>query len=232
MNTETNNGGDQQTQPGAAAGATTDAANPNTQPVTAPADVDGQGDGGTKTGEDAGKTGGEGEKGAGDGQQKPEATGAPEQYEQFTVPEGYVLEGPRLELAVEKFKGWGFTQAQAQEAIDAFCKADGENATIMQQAAEAAIAQKREAWADQARQQLGDKFDAEVGLAKTALASLNNPALVEAFETEGWGNHPELIKVFAHFGRLSRDSGMDGVGSPGGTQAPRSIEDRMYPGKT
>lgn len=232
MNTDTNTGGDQQTQTGAADGDANQAANPEAQGSNVTPPAEGQGNGGNNAGGDAGNQGEQGDKGADDGQNKPDVPGAPESYEQFNVPEGYVLDGPRLELAVEKFKGWGFNQAQAQEAIDAFCKADGENATIMQQAAEQAIAAKREAWADQARQQLGDKFDAEVGLAKTALASLNNPALTEAFETEGWGNHPELIKVFAHFGRLSRDSGMDGIGSPGGTQSGRSIEDRMYPSKT
>lgn len=231
MNTEnTNTGGDQQTQTGATGGEANQAANPEAQGSTATPPAEGQGNGGD-AGSAAGNEGTQGDKAAGDGQQQPPA-GAPEQYEQFTVPEGYVLEGPRLELAIEKFKGWGFNQAQAQEAIDAFCKADGENATIMQAAAEQAISAKREAWADQARQELGDKFNEEVGYAKTALANFGDEKLIAAYESEGWGNHPEMIKLLAKVGRLSRDSSMDGIGSQGGTQTQRSIEDRMYPSKT
>lgn len=229
MNTEnTDNGGTQQTNSGADAGAANQAANPEANPSTATGTAEGQGNGGDNAGGTAGNAGEQGDKGTGDGQ-KPEAQGAPESYEPFNVPEGYTLEGPRLELAQEKFKAWGFDQTRAQEAIEAFVQADKENSTIMQQAAEQATAQKREVWAQQSKEQLGDKFDAEVAYAKTALASLNNPKLVEAFETEGWGNHPELIKVFAHLGRISRDSAVDGIGSPGGTQQAVDIAKRMYP---
>lgn len=231
MNTEnTNTGGDQQTQTGATGGEANQAANPEAQGSTATPPAEGQGNGGD-AGSAAGNEGTQGDKAAGDGQQQPPA-GAPEQYEQFTVPEGYVLEGPRLEMAIEKFKGWGFNQAQAQEAIDAFCKADGENATIMQAAAEQATAQKREAWGQQAMAKFGDKFDAEVAYAKTALANFGTDELITAFVEEGWGNHPAMLEFFGKIGRLSRDSSMDGIGSQGGTQTQRSIEDRMYPSKT
>ena len=62
-------------------------------------------------------------------------------------------------------------------------------------------------------------------VAKTAVQATQNPKLLEAFNEMGWGNHPELIKAFAFFGKMMRDSGSE-VGSPGGTEQPKKPWER------
>lgn len=236
MQVEDNTEG-QQPNPGQGDAATA-AANPQAEQGTDPAKAQGQGNGGDNAGGDAGKqgdaAGAGGEGGAGDGQDKTgdesAATGAPESYTDFTLPDGYALEGPRLEVAHEKFKELKLSQAQAQGLVDLYCQFDGENQAVLKQAVEDAVAAKREGWGAQAREELGDKYDAEVAFAKTAVQATENPKLLQSFNEEGWGNHPELIKAFAFFGKMMRDSPIDGIGSAsGGADEKKQPWERMYP---
>lgn len=240
MNTEnTNPDVGQQPNPGAVAGAATEAANPNGQPATVQGSSDGQGNGGNDAGGDAGKQGGADGAGAegktDDGQDKskdtPELTGAPEAYGDFALPEGFTLDGDRKDLALSLFRDSNLSQAGAQKYIDAFTKLVGEDEGVRAQAMEAAVQQQRDDWAKQAKTELGDKYDEAVGFARTAVQATNRPELIKAFDELGWGNHPELIRAFEFFGRSMRDSPIDGI-STGGSAAPaRSLEDRMYPTK-
>ena len=239
MNTaDTNNAAGQQPNPGEGEGAVTDAANPNGQQASAPVVSEGQGEGGDKAGNNAGnqgeqgKTGGEG--GTGDGQDKtddnnPVLTGAPEAYTDFTLPEGFKLEGERAEVAQALFRDLGLSQAGAQRAIDHFIKTVGEDATMQQQAMEAAVAQQRDDWAKQAKTELGDKYDETVAFARTAVQALQNPKLVAAFDEQGWGNHPELLKAFGTMGQMMRDSPIDGIGSEGASPEKKKPWNAMYP---
>lgn len=238
MNTDTETNAGQQPNPGAVDGAsTTEAAKPNEQPATASAVVEGQGDGGDKPGGDAGNQGDatkpDGEGGTGDGQkdtdEAPVLTGAPEAYADYTLPEGFVLDGERKEAAESFFREANMSQAGAQRAIDMFTKLVSEDAAVQQQAMEAAVAQQRDDWAKQAKTELGDKYEATVAYARTAVQSLQNPALITAFDELGWGNHPELLKAFGQFGQMMRDSPVDGIGSSGGAKPKEHAWNRMYP---
>jgi len=213
--------------PGGGEQGTNDAAKQQETTATAPAGSEGQGSEGGKSG-DAGASK-EGEKpteGKKDGEEKP--AGAPEQYGQFQVPDGFALEGKRLDVATEFFKAKGFTQEQAQEAIDLYTRVAGEDATALQTALEAQRQQQIEEWGTQAKAQLGDKYDEKVGLARTAVKAVNNPALVAAFEEQGWGNHPALIEAFSFFGGIARDSGMDGLGGSTSADKPRDLASRLF----
>ncbi len=157
-----------------------------------------------------------------------DTTTAPEQYGQFDLPEGFSLEGNRLGAATEFFKAKGWTQEQAQEAIDLYTRMAGEDATAMQQAVEAQRLQQVEQWGVDAKQQLGGKYDETVGLATTAVKAINDPELTKAFNELGWGNHPTMIKAFAFFGGFLRDSKIDGLGGttasgPGAASDPKSV---------
>lgn len=237
MDPNTNTADGQQPNSGEGAGEVTDAANPNGQPASAPDAAGGQGEGGDKTGGDAGNQGeqgkaGDGEK-SGDGQkqtdEQPALTGAPDAYTDFTLPDGFKLEGERKEVAQTLFRDLGLSQAGAQKAIDHFIKTVGEDEAVRTQAMEAAVAQQRDEWGRQAKAELGDKYEAEVQFAKTAVHALQNPKLVEAFDELGWGNHPELIKAFAMFGRMMRDSPIDGIGTGGGAKPERKPWNHLYP---
>lgn len=198
--------------PGEGQQSTNDAAKQQADQATAPGSAEGQGNDGGKQEPQKGDSPESGKKEGGD---KP--AGAPEQYAQFTLPDGFALEGERLKTATEFFKGKGWTQEQAQEAIDLYTRVAGEDAGAIQAALTAQRQQQISDWGEQAKQQLGDKYDEHVGLARTAVKAVNDPALTAAFEELGWGNHPALIKAFSFFGSLARDSSMDGLG---GSTAP------------
>lgn len=155
-------------------------------------------------------------------------TGAPEAYTDFTLPEGFALDGARLETATGFFRESNLTQAQAQAAVDLFCKLAGDDATALTSALDTARATRIEEWGKQAKDQLGDKYDATVDDARMLLQAYGTPELKEAFDTEGWGNHPELLKVFAVAGRVLKDSGMPGTGGLTSTTAPRSASDVLF----
>lgn len=238
MSTEdTNSVAVQQPKPGDGAGAATDAANPNGQQATAPAATKGQGEGGDKTGGDVGNQGrdgsatGDGKTGDGQGKTDEAAAdaGVPEAYADFKLPDGFVLQGERKDATLALFRDLGLSQDRAQKAIDHFIKTVGEDESMRAQAMEAAIAQQRNEWDKQTKTELGDKYDGEVAYARTAVQATQNPKLVEAFDSLGWGNHPELIKAFAFFGKMMRDSPVDGIGTGGGTEKPKNPWDKLYP---
>lgn len=191
--------------------------------------TEGTGNGGEATGAAGTDTQGQGGNAA-----KPDsdtAAGAPEHYEAFKVPEGFSLEGDRLGQATEFFKGKGWTQEQAQEAIDLYTSMAGEDTAALQQAVESQRLQQIEQWGTQTKQQLGTKYEETVGLATTAVKAINDPELTKAFNEQGWGNHPAMVNAFAFMGRFLRDSPVDGLGgSTSSGAAERSLGERMYPG--
>ena len=203
------------------------AANPDDPKGTDPAASEGQGNGDTA----AAPTG----EGTGDGQPTDPAGGAPDEYAAFDLPDGYALEGDRLTEASEFFKANNMTQEQAQNAVSLFVKMDQQNQATLadktQQGIEQAREQQRETWLEQAKAELGDGYEAAVQKAYLAVQSLGSEKLKEALNEQGWGNHPELIKAFSHFGGLLSEGGMD-TGRPAGTPArDLSLADRMYPTK-
>jgi len=209
-------------------GATTTATDTQQVPNgSTPAATDGGGDGGGDPGSNG--QSGKVEDGGDAGKTKTDDTKtAPEQYGQFNLPDGFSLEGNRLGAATEFFKAKGWTQEQAQEAIDLYTRMAGEDATAMQQAVEAQRLQQIEQWGTETKQQLGAKYDETVGLATTAVKAINDPELTKAFNEQGWGNHPAMVNAFAFMGRFLRDSKIDGLGGttasgPSAASDPKSI---------
>lgn len=215
------------------------AANPNGQQGTDPAKPEGQGEGGDKT---AATDGDKGDKGReSESTDVVELNGAPESYEQFTLPEGLVLEGDRLAMATEIAKELNLSQAGAQKLVDAYSKlalddasglvdkvagSDDLLAPILERARQA----DGEKWAAELKAEQGDKFEAELAYCKTAVDALKSDKLKQEFDRLQWGNHPELFKAFAFFGRLVRDSPSDGIGREASTaQQGGSLSSRMYP---
>lgn len=206
---------------------TTTTETPQVPGSSAPAGTDGGGSGGNAAGNGGKPNEGEGGGDAG----KPgdgKTSAAPEQYGQFNLPEGFTLEGDRLGAATQFFKAKGWTQEQAQEAVDLYTHMAGQDAAAMQQAMEAQRLQQVEQWGVDAKQQLGAKYDETVGLATTAVKAINDLELTKAFNELGWGNHPTMIKAFAFFGGFLRDSKVDGLGGtttsgPSASSDPKSI---------
>lgn len=212
MTDNTNNGA-----PASADGATTtQAAATNATPATVPAAGEGQGQGNTA---------------APDTTTTPEAAqGAPEQYEAFTLPEGYVLDGERLADTTATFKELGLSQAQGQKLIDKYCKADGENAQGLRALMDVERQQRIEKWGEQTKELLGKDYDAVTANARAGVKAMESPELLEAFDAEGWGNHPALVKVFAYIGeKLVRADALNGIGGETAARPKPSHEKVLYP---
>ncbi len=177
---------------------------------------------------DAAKPEGEGTKEGTKPEDQGKPEGAPEAYAAFTLPEGFALEGERLEGAQALFKDLGLSQDKAQKLVDKFCELSGTDASALGQAFEANRLAQIETWGTQAKEQLGAKYDETVGLARTAVQHVNDPELTEAFNTLGWGNHPALIRAFAKFGEMARESKVDGAGGDTATGSEKGPGDTMY----
>jgi len=153
--------------------------------------------------------------------------GAPEQYEDFKLPEGMEpleVMGEFKDLA----KKHNLTQEAAQGLVDMQTK-------IMQDQAQENVTyweNLKTEWLDTAKKDEeigGDKFQGSVDGAKLTLQKFGTPALVEVLETYGLGNHPEIIR-FAN--RINAKLGDDVITSGGATKGEKSLAQTMYPDNT
>lgn len=129
--------------------------------------------------------------------------GAPEQYEDFTAPEGVAFNDTVLGKFSEVAKELDLTQEAAQKLIDAVAPAIAERQTAV--LSEASKQWKLEAEAD--KEIGGDKFAANLSTARKALDVYGTPKLVELLNKSRLGEHPEVIRFFYRAGKgISEDS--------------------------
>jgi hypothetical protein len=171
----------------------------------------------TKTG-DEGKTP-EGEVKAGDDKSKQEAK-APESYAEFKMPEGIQLDAKLLEGATPVLKELKLDQAGAQKLVDVFAnhqvaqakeygeKLKDEGFALSQVGA--VLSHQRESWGKALKSdtEIGGKdFDKNVQVAQRAIARFGSPALKEALDATGLGNHPEFVRFCLKVGHtVSEDN--------------------------
>lgn len=160
------------------------------------------------------------------GSDPPAAPGAPAEYAAFTLPEGYVLEGERLDTLVAFAKTNNWTQAQAQAAVDKHIELSEQGVAMVREA-------KVKAWDAAAEAEYGQHYEAIVTDAKAAIAwaQKDRPSLLKTFEDEGWGSHPDALWALAQLGRLTREAPVQGLGnetagSPPAAKSPAAI---LYP---
>lgn len=206
------------------AGDTANAENTDSTTGTAPGAGEGQGNADTSADDstdtdtaDAPDKDGEGGEGEGDDAQQ----GAPEQYEAFTLPEGFALEGDRLELAHEFAKANNWTQEQAQQGVDTYLRF---------RAAE--LEHERGLWGAQSEEEFGKDFKAIATGAKDALAVLEKerPGITERLDATNLGNHPDVLFMAARIGKLAAAQPMHGLDNEtSGADTPKDSREVMYP---
>lgn len=215
-----------------AATGTPDTETPNAANATAtnPTDANAAGEG-TPRRADGEQTGGDGE------QAKTE--GAPESYEAFTVPEGMALDAELTGSMGPLFKEANLTQAQAQKLVDAYAAHVGKLNEGGQAAFDKAYGERQaterakqsDDWlnATKADKEIGgDKFDAVKSRVIEAIGAVGTAEGKQAFNEQGWGNHPELIRLVNRLiDYTPQDRGERG--SSGGDNPLSSLEDRLYP---
>ena len=156
------------------------------------------------------------------------AESTPVEYTDFKLPEGAKID----EEILGEFKGaakeLGLKQDGAQKLVDLGGKLTQK---LGAQLAEQTKAQTK-AWGESSRVDKefgGEKFDANLAVAKKGLEAVGTPELTELLKESGLGNHPELIRVFYRIGKTVGEDAVEG-GRPGGEA--KSTADLLYGGTT
>lgn len=155
-----------------------------------------------------------------------EPAGAPEEYADFTVPEGMTLDteaiGELKVLAKEKNLG----QEDTQKFVDLGAK-------IVQKVESQykdQIANVQAGWLEATKTDKefgGDNLQENVAVAKKALDAFGTPELSKLLTESGLGNNPEIIRVLYRVGKaVSEDRLVPGDKKPGG--AGKTAADTFY----
>lgn len=144
----------------------------------------------------------------------------------LTAPEGYPINEGALKGLNEMCKAENLNEKQAN-AVMAYMQ--GNYTSFVAQQQEAMQAQAK-TWIGefQADKEFGgDKFDASVADAQRALATFDKSGTVSKMLAEtGYGNNPDVLRIFARVGRALGEDQLAGNGGGGAEQKP--LEDRLY----
>lgn len=173
-------------------------------------------------------------------EEKPPAEGAPEKYEDYTLPEGFTIAPEVKAKADGLFKELGLSQPEAQKAVDLY----RELATEAFAAPLKAFQETAKSWADESiahpdlKGKLGPGKEVTVRIAKL-LDSLPDQKLASDFREHMdftmAGNHQAFIRVLDHFAqKLTEGTHVSGNGpskagqsAPG--QAPAGVGQALWP---
>lgn len=144
-----------------------------------------------------------------------DAEGAPEEYADFTLPEGMEMETALLDEAKPLFKELNASQGQAQKLMDMAAK-------LVAQGAEKAQAAQVDAWKSQVKAWEGEmRADKELGgsrlpetltVAKKGLRMLDPKGeATKLLDELGLGSHPAVVRLFHRAGvAVSEDAFVEG----------------------
>ena len=209
----------------------------------------GEGDEGDKGGspDDGGILGkGEGTPKAGDGE-KPELDadgnpiikdsdnksgdgdkGAPESYEDFTLPEGMELDEGMRDNFLPMAKEMGLSQEKAQKLVTMYAEQMKSGDEARQTAFEGVL-QEQMTELKNDPEFGGEKFDENVGVVRKAIEYAGGQELRDALDETGMGNHPTLVKAFWKIGKtISEDNFRSSSGDSGDKGEPKSKADILY----
>lgn len=204
--------------------------------------LSGEGDGETSLlgGATAGASG-DGDAGASqDGASGKDGDGAGDKATEHVVPEAYELSVEGVDLdkaAIEEatpfFKEAGLSNDQANKIMPAAVKfRDSVANQTLQQIVDAGAKQKAD-WAEAAKSDPdigGGKLEESLHLSAKALDALGYPEgsdFRKVLTETGFGNHPEMVRIFRQIGGMVSE---DGFPRPGATPASQaSVEKRLYP---
>ncbi|WP_196723581.1 peptidase [Providencia rettgeri] len=153
------------------------------------------------------------------GDDKKPVSVAPEKYE-FTASEGQELDKEAIAAFEPVARELGLSNEQAQKIVDVY------GSTIMPQLVkqqEAAWQKQVTGWAEavKADKELGS--DESIGYAQKALDQFGSPELNE-FLLQGFGNHPEFVRIFSKIGKAMSEDGF----VSGSSENARSTADVLF----
>lgn len=164
---------------------------------------------------------------------EPEAPKVPEEYENFTLPDGVEADEAMMDEFKPLAKELGLTQEAAQKLVDLQTK----HALALAEAEQGEwndLVKQWEAVAKSDKEIGGDKLDEARANAKKAVEKLGTTEFAEMLEWTGTGSNPEMIRllnrVYTQF--LAEDKVEKVNASPPPDTASRSRGQRMFPSMT
>jgi len=137
-----------------------------------------------------------------------ESEGAPESYEQFTVPEGAEIDEAVMGEFQTLAKEFDLSQEKAQKFVDLATK----NA---QEVADSVVEQQKKHWEGireewvkevKADKEFGaDKFDKSLVQAKRALKRFGDEETIKFLDATGFGDHPGLFRLLVRADRATAE---------------------------
>jgi hypothetical protein len=174
--------------------------------------------------EDQGSGDGGGSEGEGEGEK---STGAPEEYADFTAPEGTTLDQDLLGEFKTIAKEMNLPQDQAQKVVDMGTK-------MMQKVMDGIMSQHQERvgnWLKDAENDTEIGADIKKGAESAALRAFNtitkgNEKAKAMVDELGIGNHPEFLRIFYRISQNMREDTFE-ISNTGGQG--KSTADTLYP---
>jgi len=154
--------------------------------------------------------------------------GAPETYETFTLPDGVEMDDAARDSFLPVAKQLNLTQEDAQALVNYEAQRVAEY--VQTQETDWNNLQTEWRTTTQSDKEIGGAaFDQSVAHAKKFLAAYGNENLIEALNTTGMGNHPELIRALSRAGKAMSE---DTLAIGGLSNTPKAPEDVLYPNQS
>lgn len=184
---------------------------PNNQTTGSPAGTDGQDPnnpaGGNpqnqNTGQNPENKDGQDEKKDEDQKQ----TDAPEQYTDFTVPEGATFDNGLMDEFKAMAKEDNLSQEKAQKYVDLALKNAQASAEAFGKQVFETYKTTVDGWKEQTKKDLGANWEQEVATAVLGLEAVGGVELRQMAEEYGWGSHPAFVKAFIKVGKMFKEDG-------------------------
>ena len=154
-------------------------------------------------------------------QEAPKREGAPEAYEPFKAPDGQAYDSDFAKVYADVAKELDLSQKDAQKMLDRLATTVNERHTSQAEAV-------KQGWLDQSSSDKefgGEKLDANLAVAKTALDKFGTPELKQLMNQTGLGNHPELIRFFYRAGKAISEDTYVGGHKEGEGDRPKNFND-------
>lgn len=150
-----------------------------------------------------------------------EFAGAPENYDDFTMPEGFTLDEAGKTEATELFRKLNLSQKGAQTLVDVWI----EKATAMKEAELNQLAEQRKTWRSEIRNR--PTFAADRALAQKGINAVVKTDAERALFQDTWlCDHPAVFSLFARIGSLV---GEDSPGLSGKEQTEQNVNRLRFP---
>jgi thiamine pyrophosphate-dependent acetolactate synthase large subunit-like protein len=149
---------------------------------------------------------------------------APDKYADFTLPEGMKLDAAMAEKAKGVFKELNLSQDAGQKLVGI----QAEFAKQYKEASDNAYKGQIAEWKKESEKLLeGPDKDKKVQMISKAREAFATPEFIKFFGDYGFGDHPEVVKMFLKIGqKLMEDTGTGGAGSGAGG---KSAGDILFP---